>query len=444
MIGGNAAGMAAALRARRSSSELDITIIEQSRHLAIATCSIPAYLEDRIDDIDRLQQLTSDDLGDKYGVNVMLLHRVLEVHAVKHQLSVENITTGQSFDLPFDRLIIATGASPVYPAWASRGTEGIFTLRNLEDAYRLKQFLLLKHPKQFVIVGTGTIAQVCAEGLQASGAQIVMIGQCQGLMEDLDEAISSRISTVLTTNDISLYYTDNEPSIHVSLENEIESVRFPERTISCGGILLAMGINPNTNFCKSAGIVTNEFGAIRVDRHLMTSRQGIFSCGDCAMTYHHLTHKPFYWPLATTAARQGRQAGESAVSGNGIDHGSLGMRFWTCFNLQIGRVGLSPKQAEDLSIKYRRVAIRSASKPRLYGGSEMDLVVLSDPGSGRLLGAQIAGFDGVHARLNALAVAIEGKLILSDLERLDLAYTPKYSSLWDPLQIAGRVGDKLK
>lgn len=434
--------MAAALRARRRRPDLDISIIEQSLRLATANCSIPAYLDGRIESIASLENLTAAAAAEQHHLNILARHRALEIDARNHSLKVRNLETDQVLDLPYHRLILATGAKPIKPAWPNVGAKGVFTLRSLDDALALRSYLDARKPMQFAVIGTGTIAQVCAAALRSFGVEITLIGPSGGLMEDLEKSISERIAEVLAANGIDVYFTDNVIGFKVSLDNEITAVETGGRTLSCQGALIAMGVEPNAELARTADLAPGFQAAIRIDPHLMTSRQGIYACGDCAQTTFRLTHRPFYWPLATTASRQGRQAGENASGGQGEDPGTLAARIWTCFQLQIGRVGLSSMQALAQGIKSRLTDIKAPSKPKFYGGAVLDLVLISDAKDDRLVGAQLAGYEGVHARLNMLCAAIAAKLTLKDLENMDLGYTPEVSSLWDPVQIAGRRGRK--
>ena len=442
MVGGNAAGMVAALLARRRRPDLDITVVERTDRISIANCAIPSYLEGQIESIDTLQQLSIEEARSQHRLNVLTGHRALEIQPIKHILTVENLATGQVFDLPYGRLILSTGADPIRPDWPNSRARGIFTLRNMSDAQVLRQFLESKKPTSIVVIGTGTIAQVCVSALRSYGAEVSMIGLSSGLMDDLEAPISDRILDTLTKGGINTYFTDNLYGFNVSLEDEVTTLESTSKSFPCQCILLAMGVRPNADLAKTANIALSINNAIRVDRHLMTSRQGIYACGDCAVTVNRITHKPVYWPLATTAARQGRQAGESASGGRGYDHGTLLSRLWTCFDLQIGRVGLSSRQAKEAGFRPRLTEIKAPSKSIDFGGDQLDLVLISDSKDGRIIGAQMAGTEGVHARLNTLAAAIAGKLTMSDLEHLDLGYTPKIASLWDPVQIAGRLGGK--
>jgi NADPH-dependent 2,4-dienoyl-CoA reductase/sulfur reductase-like enzyme len=368
-------------------------------------------------------------------------HEALEIHPRDHRLTVRNTLTDQSFDLPYDRLIISTGARAVHPAWPNVNARGIFALRNLDDALVLRNFIERKKPRQFVVVGTGTIAQACASGLRQNGMDVTLIGhKDKRLMEYLEEPISARILHRFETHGVRLQYDDNLTNIKVSLEGEVEAIETTSGSLPCQGILLALGVKPNTDLAKTADLALSVQGAIRIDKHLMTSRQRIYACGDCTHTTLNITHKPIYWPLATTASRQGRQAGESACGLNGEDPGTLATRLWTCFDLKIGRVGLSSSQTAEMGIKCTTTALEAPSKPGLYGGHRLSLVVISSAEDGRILGAQIAGCEGVHARLNTLVTAIAGRLTLKDLENLDLGYSPELSGLWDPIQTAGRLG----
>ncbi|MFH1862649.1 MAG: FAD-dependent oxidoreductase [bacterium] len=442
IVGGNAAGMTAALRARRLSPELDITVIEQSDFISGANCSIPAYLEGKISDISALIQLKPERVESEYHINLLTRHRALSIAPREHQLQVQNLSTEQSFSVPYHRLILATGASPICPNWVNRVTKGLFFLRSLQDAVELRQYLEIRRPESLAIIGTGTIAQACVSVLRTLGINVFLVGKSQGLLEDLEEPISERIRDVLKNNDVSVYLTDNLRGLKVSLDYKVEGVELADRALPCQGVLMAMGISPNTQLAKTADLAVGIDGTIRVDRHLMTSRQYIYACGDCTHTSHRILHKPVYWPLATTANRQGRLAGENTAGGNNLDLGSFTTRLWTCFNLQIGRVGISSRQAQVLGIRHKITAVRAQSKSRFYGGDDLDIVMISDDKDGRILGAQLAGFEGVHARLNTMVAAIAGHLRISELEQLDFGFTPKLANVWDPVQIAGRIAER--
>jgi NADPH-dependent 2,4-dienoyl-CoA reductase/sulfur reductase-like enzyme len=434
--------MAAALRARRHRSDLKITVIEKSQRIAIANCSIPAYLDGTFEDVNVLQRLSTADARNIHELDVLIGHSATRILPIQHTLSLENLTTGQSFDLHYDRLILSTGAEPIRPRWPNIGAKGVFSLRTLEDAHSLRHFLETDKPKNFVIIGTGTIAQACCAALHSYGMNVTMIGKSEGLMDDLEKPISDSICETLNDHDINLYFTDNLIGIKVSLDNKAVGVEASSNIIAADGVLLAMGVKPNVDLALSSDISLSIDNAILVDRHLMTSRQGIYACGDCAVTKNRITNKPIYWPLAKTAARQGRLAGENASGGNVFDPGTLASRFWTCFDLLIGRIGLSTKQAREHGFKIDTTSVRAFTKPRLFGGKAIDLVLISSRDNGRILGAQMAGPQGVHACFNTLVTAIEGKMTLRELENLDLGYTPEISSLWDPVQIAGRLGER--
>ncbi len=434
--------MAAALRARRRRPDLDITVVESGPYLACANCSIPAYLDGRLESIESLQNLTPEQATQEHHLNVLMRHRALEIDPRRHALKVRNLDTDQEFALSYHRLILATGAQPIVPSVPNVRARGIFTLRHLTEAQALRHYLQTRKPRHFVVVGTGTIAQVCAASLRSYGMEVTFVGQDHALMADLEKPISERIYETLLANGITVYFADNIISFKVSLENEVQGLELTGRQVSCDGILLVMGVEPNTILAQTAGLALGINGAIRVDRHLVTSRQAIYACGDCAHTTLRINHKPFYWPLSTTANRQGRQAGENASGGQGEDAGTLAARIWRCFDLQASRIGLSSSQAKADGFKPQMIRIKAPSKAKFYGGDQLDLVLIYDQQEGRILGAQMASLDGIPARMNALAATIVGRLTLKDLEDMDFAYTPELSALRDPLHIAARQGRK--
>jgi NADPH-dependent 2,4-dienoyl-CoA reductase/sulfur reductase-like enzyme len=442
VVGGNAAGMAAALRARRLNAHAEIAIIEKSRYLAAATCSIPAFLRGDFSSVEALQNITPERAAGDFSLKIYSEHEAQEIDCRNHQLQVANLLTGQSFRIPYDRLILATGADPVRPDLPNHCARGTFVLRSLADAVEFRNYLEREKPRTLVVLGAGTIAQVCASMLKSYDLNVIFIARGKELLEDLDPVISDRIIKKLYENGIQVYFFDTTVHLEASLEQKIRSVEWDGQRIECQALLFALGVRPNTRLAQDAGIESGVAGSIKVDRFLNTSRHGIYACGDCAHTYLRITNKPFFWPLATTSARQGRQAGTNAAGGRGEDPGTLATRIWNCFNLTIGRTGIAPSQAVAQSMKLKRTAVNALSKPVYHGGDHLDLVIYAEEESNRVVGAQIAGTEGVHARLNTLCVAIECKMTLRDLERLDLGYTPEISALWDPVQIAGRLGGK--
>ncbi len=434
--------MAAALRARRLDADAEIAIIEKSRYLAAATCSIPAFLRGDIATVESLQNVSPIRAAEDYSLKLYVEHKAQEIDCRNHQLHLENLLTGQTFSIPYDRLILATGASPVRPDLPNNHARGTFELRSLADAFEFRNYLEREKPRTIVVFGSGTIAQVCASSLKSYDMNVIFLTQCKELLEDLDPVVSDRIFSTLSENGIQVYFAENNVNIEVSIEQRIRAVVWDGHMIECQAVLFALGVRPNSRLAHHAGIESGIEGSIKVDRFLSTSRHGIYACGDCAHTYLRVTNKPIYWPLATTAARQGRQAGTNVAGGHGEDPGTLATRIWNCFDLTVGRTGVAPSQAAAQGLKIKRTEVKALSKPIRYGGDQLIIAIYSDAESDRVLGAQIAGKDGVHARLNALCAAIECKMTMRDLERLDFGYTPEISALWDPIQIAGRLGGK--
>lgn len=432
--------MAAALRARRLDARAEIVIVEKSRYLAAATCSIPAFLRGDISRIESLQNYTPLRAVEDFSLHVYTEHEAQQIDCRNRQLRVENRLTKQSFFIPYDRLILATGAQPVRPDIPNNRSRGTFVIRSLSDASEFRNFLEREKPRTLVVVGTGTIAQVCASSFISYGLNVIFIAIDKVLLENLDPLISNRINKTLSENGVQVYLSEKDLNIESSLEQRVRIVEFDGQKIECQAVLFAMGVRPNADLALNSGIQSGIAGSIKVDRFLVTSRHGVYACGDCAHTFLRITNKPIYWPLATTAARQGRQAGTNAAGRRGEDPGTLATHIWNCFDLTIGKTGIAPSQAASHGIKVKRIAVNSLSKPIQYGGVPLDLVIYYETENHRVVGAQIAGRDGVHARLNALCAAIECKMTVQDLERLDFGYTPEISALWDPIQIAGRLG----
>ncbi len=435
--------MAAAMRARRVCSDCKITVIEHTGRISIANCIIPAYLADDVEDINELQLLSPQTAISEHRIDVFTHHKAQNIQPSKRALSVENLETSQVLEITYDRLILSTGASPILLDVPNNNTEGVFKLRNLHDALEFRNFLERRKPESITVIGTGSIAQTCAAALHKRGMEITMIGIEKTLMPDLHPLLSERIIRTLEMNNINVYTDDIITNLKASLDASVQAVVTDKRTINCDCILFTVGVKPNVDLARSASINLGKTGAIKVDRRLTTSRSGIYACGDCAETHHIITNKPIYYPSATTAARQGRAAGENAVGGNSInDTGTLTSSIWRCFDLIVGRAGLSNRQAADAGFYYKTTLVQALSKPTQFGGDYIDIIIVSDSESGRLLGVQIAGMDGVHARLNAFVGAITAKMTLHDIEALDFPYSPEISNLRDPMNIAGRIGQK--
>src|ERR1039457_2026194 len=404
VIGGVAAGLSAAARARRIDPSREIVVLEKGADISYGACGLPYYLEGRV---RRAEELI--------------------VHTPEYFRKERNIAVRTGERVHYDRLVIATGARP-----RTKDFEGatlpphVFTLHTLEDAERLKAYLCDKQPKQAVVVGAGYIGLEAADALRRNGMAVAVVEQGPHVLGRGDAELTKAVRERLERS-------------RVELQLNTRSSAVERREL----VILATGLRPNVEIAVEGGVEVGRTGAIRVDEHMETNLPGVFAAGDCAEAPHLVTGRPAYIPLGTTANKMGRVAGANAAGRRERFGGVVGTAILNIFGMGVAFSGLSVEHARREGFSSVSARIAAPSRPGYFGGKPITVELVADAATRRLLGGSVWGEDGVEGRINVIATALHNRMRVEDLEQLDLAYAPPFATVWDPVLIAAQQLSKM-
>jgi NADPH-dependent 2,4-dienoyl-CoA reductase/sulfur reductase-like enzyme len=340
--------------------------------------------------------------------------------------------------LPFDHLVFATGAEPRSLKVNGEDLNGIFHLRNLTDAVRIKNFIAKRRSKRAVLVGAGFISLEMCEAFREIGLITTLVHRSQFPMSKLGEEFGKKILEELERNEVSFLPNTTVAGFESSSNGEIK-VSTSNGSLVSDIVLLGIGIDPEVTLAKEAGISTGPTGAVAVDDHMRTNIDSIYAAGDCCESYHRISGKPVHYPLGDIANKQGRVAGANIGGQDLAFPGIVGSSCFKVFDLEVASTGLSEKESKETGFDPTSVTIQGVSKPHGYpGAAKLWLRLVADKDSGRLLGAQGVGGDGVVSRINTLAAVLTAGLSIQELAYIDLAYAPPFSGSWDPIHIAAQ------
>ena len=436
VIGAVAAGTSAAAKARRNSEEAQIIIYEKDSFISYSGCGMPYYLGGEVESADELTPRDPAFFKAKYNVDVRIRHEVLAIKPDEKTIDVRNLETGETFTDRYDKLVIATGATAVVPPIGGASLPHVFTLRNIGDMNRIKAFIDVRHPKTAAIIGTGFIGLEVCENLEKLGINVTLLEKLPQVTPGLDSDMAVYVRTHIEEHAVSVL-----AGVGVT-EISPNSVRLSGgRAVDADLVLLAAGVRPDTKLAAQAGIELGVAGAIHVDTKMRTSLPDIYACGDCIEQFDVVTGRPVYRPLGSTANKTGRIAGDSVTGGDLEFRGILGTGIFRIFDLTVAQTGLSEREARELGFDTVVCHNIKPSRPEYMGGKEMVIKGVADRASGRLLGVQIVGFDGVDKRIDVFVTAISFKANVEDLFHLDLAYAPPFSTTKDPVMYTGMILD---
>ena len=429
----------AATKARRNLKDAEIVIYEKDNYISYAACGTPYYLGDKVPDVKTLAPRDPEYFKKKYNIDVKIAHEVLDIDPKNKTIKIKNLSNDKIFKDKYDKLVIATGASSVIPPIIGMENEHVFTLRNINDVVKIKTFLKEKKPINGVVVGTGFIGLEVCENLKSIGMNITMVERLPQVAPGLDKDMSDYLESSLIKNGIKIIKGASASKIEkdkVILDNEKE--------IDCDFVLVSVGVKPNTELAILAGAEIGTTRGIKVDEKMMTSVNDIYACGDCIEQFNRVNGKPIYRPLGTTANKTGRIAGENVSGGDIRFKGILGTGIFSVFELSVGLTGLSETSA--ISEGYDVIVSKSEffNKPSYMGGKEMLIKAIADRKTGRILGAQIIGEEGVDKRLDIFVTAITFEAKVNELIDLDLAYSPQFSNPKDAVIYTGMILEKIK
>lgn len=438
IIGAVAAGTSAAAKARRNDETAEIKIFEMESDISYSGCGLPYYIGMKVEKRESLVPRDAEYFKRKYNIDVFTRHRIIDINPCEKTLQVMKLESGEVFSETYDRLVVATGAKAVLPNIEGVKKANVFTLRNVNDADRIRSHIIENKPRKAVILGSGYIGLEMLENLVETGMDVTVVEAGGHVMSSLDKDIAIYLESSLEKKGIRIVLND--------IVSEFKGSGFVERVVLGSGavidadiVIVSVGVRPEVELARKAGIVIGTTGAIQVSRSMQTNFPDIYSCGDCAESYSLITGKPVYRPLGSTANKTGRIAGDRLTGGGMEFRGILGTGIFRVFEMTVAQTGLSEKEARDEGYDVEVCHMIKPDRPEYFGGREMVIKAVADRKGGRLLGAQIIGEAGVDKRIDIFATAISFGAKAEDLFHLDLAYAPPFSTTKDPVAYTGMV-----
>lgn len=443
IIGGVAGGATAAARIRRADEGAEIVMLERGKYISYANCGLPYYIGGVISDRERLFVQTPESFGKRFNIDVRVENEVVEIQPKEHMVTIRR-KDGSQYKETYDKLLLSPGASPVRPPLPGIDSEGIFTLRNVNDTDRIKTYLTTKSVKRAVVVGAGFIGLEMAENLHHAGVDVSVVEMGNQVMAPVDFSIAAHLHKHLTQKGVSLYL-EQAVAAFERKGNEIRVILKSGETIVADMVILSIGVRPETTLAKAAGLRIGETGGIWVDEYLQTSEADIYAVGDAIEFPHPITGKPWLNYLANPANRQGRIVADNMVEGNKYAYeGAIGTAIAKVFDMTVASTGLAAKRLKQLGMEYAVSVTHSGSHAGYYPDAlPLTVKLVFHPKTGKLYGAQSVGYDGVDKRIDQIALLIKQGGTVYDLIRLEHAYAPPFSSAKDPIAIAGYVASNI-
>ncbi|MDR1921938.1 MAG: FAD-dependent oxidoreductase [Candidatus Adiutrix sp.] len=441
VIGGDAAGMSAASQIRRRQPSWTVEVFEMGQRVSCALCGSPYFISGLIKDIERLVAVTPERFEKERGIKIRLRHEVTAIHPARKSLTVRNLDSGQSREENYDRLVMATGAEAIEPKGLEAGPAGLFYLRSLADAERLREAAL--GAKSAAVVGAGYLGLEITEALVRAGLSVTLLGRRPA--PSFETELQNMAQMALARPEVTFRPGLEAVGLARAAEGGLEVAVSQGRPVRADLAVVGAGLRPRSGLAAAAGLALGDRGAVAVDRCQRTSNPFIYAAGDCAESYHLVSKKGAYIPLALGANRQGKTAGLNISGLREKSPGVLGTSIMKVFDLALAGTGLGLEAARRAGFPYAvKTVVRQPSKPDYYpGGSEVVCVVIHDPITGRLLGGQLGGtVDGVGQRINTLAAALTAGMTVKEAAGIDAAYAPPFAPVHDPVIIACEIASK--
>lgn len=437
IIGGVAGGATAAARIRRLDEQAEIIVFERSGYISYANCGLPYYIGDTITDPEALTLQTPESFFSRFQITMKVRHEVTAIHAERNVVSVKNLETGAEFEERYDKLLLSPGAKPSLPLVPGTDIDRLFTLRTVEDTFRIKNYINKKNPRSVILAGGGFISLELAENLRHLGMEVTIIQRPKQLMNPFDEDMASFIHSEMRSHGIRLLLGHTVEGFEET-ENGVRVLLKEEAPLSADMAVLAIGVSPDTRLAEMAGLKLGIKNSIIVNERMETSVPNIFAVGDAVQVKHFVSGEDSLISLAGPANKQGRIAADNICGKDSRYSGSQGSSIIKVFNMTAAVTGLNEKSAKKAGLSVDKVILSPMSHAGYYpGGKVMTMKVVFEKETYRLLGAQIVGYEGVDKRIDVLSTAIRAGMKATDLNELDLAYAPPYSSAKDPVNMAG-------
>lgn len=437
IIGGVAGGATAAARIRRLDEQAEIIVFERSGYISYANCGLPYYIGDTITDPEALTLQTPESFFSRFQITMKVRHEVTAIHAERNVVSVKNLETGAEFEERYDKLLLSPGAKPSLPPVPGTDIDRLFTLRTVEDTFLIKDYINKKKPRSVILAGGGFISLELAENLRHLGMEVTIIQRPKQLMNPFDEDMASFIHSEMRSHGIRLLLGHTVEGFEET-ENGVRVLLKEEAPLSADMAVLAIGVSPDTRLAEMAGLKLGIKNSIIVNERMETSVPNIFAVGDAVQVKHFVSGEDSLISLAGPANKQGRIAADNICGKDSWYSGSQGSSIIKVFNMTAAVTGLNEKSAKKAGLSVDKVILSPMSHAGYYpGGKVMTMKVVFEKETYRLLGAQIVGYEGVDKRIDVLSTAIRAGMKATDLNELDLAYAPPYSSAKDPVNMAG-------
>ena len=443
IVGGVAGGATAAARIRRLDEQAEIIVFERSGYISYANCGLPYYIGDVITDADDLTLQTPESFWKRFRIAMKVHHEVTAIQPERKAVTVQNLETGAVFDECYDKLLLSPGAQPTQPKLPGIGIDKLFTLRTVEDTFRIKEYINQNHPRSVVLAGGGFIGLELAENLRQIGMDVTIVQRPKQLMNPFDPDMAAFLHAEMRKHGIHLAmgytvegFEGRDGGVDVFLKDATP--------MHADMVILAIGVTPESKLAKDAGLALGIKGSILVNDRMETSVPDIYAVGDAVQVKHYVTGEASLISLAGPANKQGRIAADNICGGDSRYAGSQGSSIIKVFNLTAAVTGINETIARRAGLPVDSVILSPMSHAGYYpGGKVMTMKVVFERKSFRLLGAQIVGYDGVDKRVDVLATAIHAGMKATELKELDLAYAPPYSSAKDPVNMAGFMIDNI-
>jgi len=442
IVGGVAGGASAAARLRRLDETAEIIMFERGEHISFANCGLPYYIGGTIKDRDELLLQTPESFYRRFNIEVRVKNEVLSIDPVSKNITAMDLLTNRTYTETYDKLVLAPGAAPIKPPIPGVDSSRVFTLRNVTDTDHIKAYIEKDKPKNAAVVGGGFIGIEMAENLKNAGLNVSVIELSDQVIAPLDIDMACDVHHYLQKQGVSLYLNNGLQKI--TEQNGKLRLELKSGVLEVDMLILAIGVKPESGLAKDAGLNVNNRGAIIVDKYMRTSNPDIYAVGDAVEVIDFVTGQPAMIPLAGPANKQGRIAADNICGISSVYNGTQGSSILKIFDMAVASTGINEKTAKRLNLNYDKVFVWLPGHAGYYPGAKSTSTkVIFEKETGKILGAQMAGFYGVDKRCDVLATAIRARMTAFDLTKLEFCYAPPYSSAKDPVNMAGFVIENL-
>lgn len=438
IVGGVAGGATAAARLRRLDEKADIVMFEKGEYISYANCGLPYYIGGTISKKSALTLQTPDSFRSRFNVDVRIKTEVISINRAEKTVTARNLITGEEYKENYDKLILSMGAEPVKPPIKGLENNKVFTLRTVPDTFKIREYIDSHHPENAVVVGGGAIGVEMAENLKNAGLDVTIVELADHLIAPLDFDMAQDVHKYIKSQGVRLILSNGVKEIEES-DGRLKVI-LNKGCLLTDMLILSVGVRPESRIAKEAGLELNQKGFIKVNENMQTSDSDIYAVGDAVEIDEFVTKSKASIPLAGPANKQGRIAADNICGIKSKYKGTQGSSIIKVFDMTVASTGINERTAKAMGINYDKVFTYSASHAGYYpGGSMMSIKTIFEKPSGKILGVQIVGYDGVDKRCDVFATAIRAGMTAFDLTELELCYAPPFSSAKDPVNFAGYV-----